>query len=570
MNLTKASDKLYLTFSKLDSDGNAIKEAYFIDKLMNLIDDLTIEEENMTSMDKTVEDEDFYAHILANNKGIDYLAHGLRNRNIEDMSDEWIQLYDWYKRDINKKDDLERMLNEAFFTNNDMYISKNVANLIYKNAEKSVTEIERYASCAYAHFLNYGLKLRKRRQYEIELPDIGTLFHNTLDMFSKQLIIDKKSWESITLEECNAVIDKCVDEVTKEYGGLIMHSSKRNEYLINRIKDISKRTVKTLKKHIHKGKFVPIGYEVRFDSSSQLDATNIKIDAKDKIGLRGAIDRLDVADVDIEINDGADISKEEYVKVIDYKSSSQKFEPALFMEGIQLQLMVYMGVALDTRKEQVKDRVVRPAGVFYYTVDNPFVEKDEKIAISIRQSVLEDKENILEEKNEQSKDDEDANEKQVTIDIIPENETIEKGILDQLVMKGIVNNDPYIIERIDHSLIDEEGKIIPKAKSDVIKISATSKGELSARANAITDEDFDVLMNKTKDIIRDNVIKMRSGNISKNPYKFGEKTPCTYCDDQGICNFDINLEDNNYKRIAKKTMDEMLDVLNPKTEEEEI
>ena len=62
---------------------------------------------------------------------------------------------------------------------------------------------------------------------------------------------------------------------------------------------------------------------------------------------------------------------------------------------------------------------------------------------------------------------------------------------------------------------------------------------------------------------------MKSGNIGKNPYKFGDRTPCTYCDYQGICNFDINLEDNNYKRIAKKTMDEMLDVLNPKEDDEE-
>ncbi|MBE5934181.1 MAG: helicase-exonuclease AddAB subunit AddB [Lachnospiraceae bacterium] len=541
MMLTKASEKLVITFSKLDSEGNSIKEAYFVDKILRLVEDLEIKEEKMTYVEALFNhcetdicdknSKDYYAHILGTNTGLDYLAYGLRKKNIEDMSDEWKQLFLWYKNNINKKEDVMNMLNEAFFTNNDMYISKNVANLIYQNSEKSVTEIEKYASCAYAHFLNYGLRLKKRKQYEIELPDIGTIFHTTLDMFSKQLLIDKMSWEDITLDDCNTIVDRCVDEATAEYGGVIMHSSKRNEYMINRIKDISKRTIKTLKKHIEKGGFVPVGYEVRFSANSNLDATNIKLDNNETVGLRGAIDRLDVSQ-----------GEEEYVKVIDYKSSSKSFEPALFMEGIQLQLMVYMSVALDTRKQQNKNKKVRPAGVFYYTVDNPFIEKDEKIAMSMR--------TIQEDGNE---------------DI----DEIEKGILDKLTMKGIVNSDPVIIESLDESIVDEDKKLVPKAKSDVIKLSTTTKGEIKANSNAIDDRAFESLIEKTQSIVRQKAVEMKQGIIEKNPYKFGDKTPCQYCDYKSICNFDINLEDNNYKWISKKTMDDILNVLESEDIEDE-
>ena len=472
---------------------------------------------------------DFYEKIIGNNKGIDYLAYGLRNKNIEDMSDEWKQLYIWYLNKYEGKQIVENMLNEAFYANNESYIDKNVANMIYKNADKSVTEIEQYASCAYAHFLNYGLRLRKRKQYEIELPDIGTIFHSTLDMFSKQLTIDKKSWEEVTLEESEAIIDRCVEEISKDYGGVILHSSKRYEYLIERIKNITKRTVKTLQTHIKKGKFVPVGYEVRFDSMNKLEATNILLQDGDSIGIRGAIDRIDVSDSN---------GSEELVKVIDYKSSGKDFEPALFMEGIQLQLMVYMSVALDIRKSGNNIENVRPAGVFYYTIDNPFVEKDEKMASSFRQ---------VEFDEEQS----DA--------------IVEKSILDKLTMTGIVNSDPKVIEQIDED-IASDGAFIPKAKSDVIKLSIASKGELRKGAKAIEDKDFDSLIDKTNSLIREKVLDMKNGMIEKNPYKFGEKTPCEYCDYKSICNFDINLEDNNYKRISKKTMDEILEVLNPEEE----
>ena len=232
--------------------------------------------------------------------------------------------------------------------------------------------------------------------------------------------------------------------------------------------------------------------------------------------------------------------------MIDYKSSSKDFEPALFMEGIQLQLMVYMSVAMDTRKGQVNDKAVRPAGVFYYTIDNPFVEKDEKLVLSMRKLV----------------DNTDEGEIKDTQDNA--NVEIEKGILDKLTMKGIVNSDPVIIEQIDDSMVDNGTSFIPKMKSDVIKISTNTRGDIKSGANAISDNDFKALIGKTTQIIKETVIDMNNGCIEKNPYKFGDKTPCEYCDYKSICNFDINLEDNNYKRISKKTMDEILDVLNPK------
>jgi ATP-dependent helicase/nuclease subunit B len=125
-------------------------------------------------------------------------------------------------------------------------------------------------------------------------------------------------------------------------------------------------------------------------------------------------------------------------------------------------------------------------------------------------------------------------------------------------MTGIVNSDPNVVEQIDKDVVSN-GMFIPKATSDVIKLSVATKGDLRKGTSALSDEGFDKLISKTKEVISEKVSDMKAGKIEKNPYKFGDKTPCEYCDFKGICNFDINLIDNNYKRISKKTMEDILD-----------
>lgn len=569
MNLTKASDKLVISFARIDAEGKAINPSYFVGKLCEIIDGLKIRDEqllptvlydkdvsklkNTSDLDKNtlnkitnncevdtnnskvehteriISDEEI-DKIIGNNHGLDYFAKGLRNKNIEDMSDEWKQILVWLGHNREYEDTLKNMVNEAYYTNNDKFIKRAVAELIYKNADKSVTEIEKYASCAYAHFLRYGLRLRERKTYEIELPDIGTIFHNTLDMFSKELIIQGKSWRDIDEIEQGNITDKCVDNVVEDYGGKILYSSKRNEYMINRIKRMAKKTVWALCNHIKEGDFTPTGFEVSFTSKDNLQATNIKLDDDSYIGLRGSIDRVDTCVAE---------NNDTYVKVIDYKSSSKDFDPSLFYEGIQLQLMVYMSVALDGQKNLHKDKNVKPAGVFYYTIDDPFIDKDEKLANSLRAV----KGNFLEEKS-----------------------IIDKSVMDKLTMKGIVSNNPEVIEKLDKSIVDEEGNLIAKANSKVIKLGISAKGDFKSNSNAIAEEDFDLLIGKTCDLIKEKVSDMKSGIIDKNPYKADKSCACTYCEFASVCNFDIKFEDNSYHKIYKKSLDEVIEKLKSKDE----
>lgn len=56
-------------------------------------------------------------------------------------------------------------------------LSKEAAKILYEEGiDRGVTRLERYASCAFAHFLAYGLRLRERQKYEFKPLDLGESF----------------------------------------------------------------------------------------------------------------------------------------------------------------------------------------------------------------------------------------------------------------------------------------------------------------------------------------------------------------------------------------------------------
>ena len=59
---------------------------------------------------------------------------------------------------------------------------------------------------------------------------------------------------------------------------------------------------------------------------------------------------------------------------MDYKTGSKTFDMVALYHGLQMQLMVYLNAAVKWEKEQHPEKEIVPAGVFYYLIQDPFVE----------------------------------------------------------------------------------------------------------------------------------------------------------------------------------------------------
>lgn len=190
-------------------------------------------------------------------------------------------------------------------------IGKAAAVALYgKELDNSATELERFAACAFAHFLQYGLKIEERQEYEFRQVDLGNVIHQALEQFSRNLKKNRLTWRSLTDQERDQLIDTSVEETIHDYGNTILESSARNQYMILRVKRILRRTVWALQQQLKAGKYEPSRFEISFSMEEDLKASNFQLSEDERLRLRGRIDRVDRYEEDDTI----------YVKVIDYNS----------------------------------------------------------------------------------------------------------------------------------------------------------------------------------------------------------------------------------------------------------
>ena len=248
------------------------------------------------------------------------------------------------------------LLRGATFTNRQSALDGQIALDLYGEVlQGSVSRYETYFMCPYRHFLNYGLRLEKRREYEVEATDLGTIYHEALERYSNMIRQEGFTFRTISDDDSHRIIEECVTQAIEGIGNDVLSSTSRNEHFKKRIARISSRTTDVLREHVKAGLFEPEAFEYSF-----------KEKLSDDIVFRGMIDRID-------IYDAGDI----FVKIIDYKSGRKKYSLKDIYSGLQLQLVAYADSAIKEIRKKNPGRNVVPGGIYYYLVNDSYVKPEE-------------------------------------------------------------------------------------------------------------------------------------------------------------------------------------------------
>lgn len=305
--LTKPEERLYLSYSAMDASGKSLRPSILLGELKKLFPQLT-----------AVAASDEAAGIpFSIREARGRLTRGLRNYGISREDSEFLELFRHFMMNEEQRESVEKLVDAAFYAYEERGIGKMAAKALYGTVlGGSVTRLEQYASCAYAHFLNYGLELAERQQYELAAMDIGNLFHDSIDLCFKRMKEQGGDWKTIGEEERKALVHGVVTEVTEEYGNTILKSSARNAWLARKVEKITDRTIWALAEQLKKGDFTPVGFEVSFSAADNLKAMKIPLSEAEALHLKGRIDRMDLCEDEEHI----------YVKIIDYKSGGTSFD----------------------------------------------------------------------------------------------------------------------------------------------------------------------------------------------------------------------------------------------------
>ena len=416
LNMTKPSERLYLSYAKVNSDGKGIRPSYLNDTVRKLFPQLAVEyPQNRSRLEQ----------IEGRQEGARYLAEELREYADGTLREEERQdfylMYRAYEADPEGRD---RLTAAAFRRYKESGLSRIVARALYgRQLENSVSRLETYAACACRHFLQYGLSLQEREEFGFEVSDMGNVYHAVLENFAGKLAESGRTWWDFDENFATQAIKEAVEGYAATYGETVLYSSARNEYAITRMSRILTRTVLTLQQHLKQGSFQPDDYELSFRFAEDLDSIHVDLSEEEKMHLQGRIDRIDVSED----------AEHVYVKVIDYKSGNKKFDLAALYYGLQLQLVVYMNAAMELESRKHPDKEIVPAALLYYHIDDPTIETPVELT----------------------------------------QEQINEEILTKLRMNGVVNSDPAVVERLDRFLQDKS-KVIPVEKKKDGSFSARS------------------------------------------------------------------------------------------------
>lgn len=517
LNMTKPSERLFLSCAKMNGEGKAIRPAYLWDILQKLFPDIHVDYPQKRQAEEQLETpaEGLYllaeqlrqyaaGYLLQNGQGGEQQGGEQQggSRQEEGLLFTLVSTYDAMPEYQEK---LQQLVEAAFYRYRHHPLAKEIARQLYgKVMENSVTRLETYASCAYAHFLEYGLTLQEREEFGFETVDMGNVFHTVLELFAQKLTARGLTWFSFTKEEGEAMVSEALEACSAEYGDTVLFASARNAYIIERMKRILTRTVFTLQRQLQKGSFAPDDFEMSFSMVQELDAVNIALNEDEKMRLRGRIDRVDTYC-------GGD---KLYVKVIDYKSGNKQFDLVALYYGLQLQLVVYLNAAMDIQKKLHPDKEVLPAALLYYHVTDPVISAETELSP----------------------------------------EEVQEKLFADLKMTGVVNSDTNVIKRMDDTLAEGGGGV-----SDVIPVELKKDGTVSARSSVLTSEELTQVSDYVNAKIRQLGQEIIDGNFPLNPYEKGNRSACTFCTYHAVCGFDRRIEGCRVRTLEDYSKEEILE-----------
>ena len=182
------------------------------------------------------------------------------------------------------------MVDKAFESYHSEDLEEDLVRKVYGDImECSVSSLEKFAGCAYAHFLNYGLALKEREKQEIASNDLGNVTHAALESFGQYLKQNGEEFAKVSEERCNLILDEITDKLMNQYGDGLFVEAQGTRYLTRRVKRILSRCVQTLRTQLQHGRFEPVSYEQRFN----------RLLAGGKTMLVGKIDRIDTCEGNI-------------------------------------------------------------------------------------------------------------------------------------------------------------------------------------------------------------------------------------------------------------------------------
>ena len=481
--LTKPSDHLYISYHKLSASLESMRPSYLLGRISNIFPSLQAEEYDAAScMPDTV------------NRSLRRILRA------EDSEDAESRILTRILTEKGFAGELTAIYKGRTYRNVAEQLPPETIALLYgRYLHASVSKLELYARCGFAYFLKYGLRLKEREMYQVDVRNVGVILHSVMEGLFKQVRDTRNNdWENFPEDERMLMVTELVNRAAEESAGDFFEDNARNAYMLQMIERMAQTSAGMLQKHIRLGSMKPGMLEKTFDSAKdEVGSYLFELPNQIQMSINGKIDRVDVEEEDGTV----------YIKVIDYKSSTRKLSLEEVLNGEQLQIVTYSAIAYEIEKMIYPDKNIQIAGLLYYSFDDPVIEiESSEIDTGTEQPEFSDQEKLDAERMEKMK------------------------------LQGFVNESPAVIQKMDHTC------------NQSLPVKLDKNGDIKKSENVVSADQIRTIMELTRENIEELGSQIAEGKIAIEPYKNKSNTGCDYCEFKNICHFDVKNGGNQYRR----------------------
>lgn len=284
---TTAEKKLYLSYTSADSEGKTQRPSILLNKIKRIFPKLEEKSDVINKNYEIVNTTITYEELIEN------IAKLKSKEKIDDI---WYEIYNYYRNQIEWNNKLQEDLEALKYTNIPKDISQENIDKLYGNTlNTSVSRLERYRSCPFSYYLEYGLNLKERETLRVQSFNTGSFMHETIDQFFEQVNEEGLNLAELEEEQIMKIVSKIIDENLNLSKNFVFTATAKYKVLVRRLKKIVSKALKYIIQTIIYSDFRIAGTEVEFSPKGEYKPIILELENGKKIEITGKIDRIDTA-----------------------------------------------------------------------------------------------------------------------------------------------------------------------------------------------------------------------------------------------------------------------------------
>ena len=358
------------------------------------------------------------------------------------------------------------------------FADDSMAKRLFGNDMKlSASRVEIYHQCRFRYFCQYGVKAQPRRPAEVDGLTYGTVMHYVMENVLPAYVANGYAGmkKERIMQDAGDAVRRYVDEVM----GGTEDKPKRFIAQLNLLVRVAGLMLWRIAAELAQSQFVPVDYELSIgmeeDGAARVLPIDLALPDGGSVRVIGKVDRVDICEQ----------NGKRYVRIVDYKSSSKELVLSDVVEGINVQMLIYLFTLWQNGGARYGD--VTPAGVLYLPAALPIINEAREM----------------------------------------EADKVQAAQMKKMKMNGIVLDDPDVIRAME---IEAAGVFIPAA--------LRKDGTPDSHSRVASLEQFGLLKKRMEQLIENMAETLRGGDVAAIPTISGSNDACKYCDYYAVCGFE--------------------------------